>query len=327
LKGGAVAQAQSTLGTVLWKKIVRIALSIFGLLVLRAVLPTLPVLKNASAFDDSLLSPLVIATGLVDTAIFGILLGFGVEAGAAIRAKYTRIPELGKFVTLAVTLFVLLLAYEAYQIPTACLIESPTDLTNLSKTGNAGPPQAFADFIRAWQQAVQGLTADAVHAATGNTLRAYQRLAVAVLRQPPDLYGWTFLALIAASVIGMAIIISRNLDALTELVVHAIGTPARPPAGLATAGGPSSTGAFSRVPAPAEPSLTDAADKLTKLKGLLDGGIISKQDFETQKATILQRPLRGGDPDELRKLKSLLDAGALSEEEYECQKQRFLSQL
>jgi hypothetical protein len=300
-----------------------------GLLVLRAVLAALPVLKNASIISDSLLSPLVIGNAILDTAILLAVLGFGLEVGRVIQANYGNLPELGKTVSLGVIIVVLLLAYQCYQLPTACLIETPDDLVNIGKTAPTGNPQNFADFLRVWNQAVQGVTTQAVHAATGDSLLGYQHLAVALLRQPPDLYGWTFLILIIIPVVGIALTISRNLDGFTELVFHAAAasrsTLERPVASVASAGSGDGSPHLSR--STNEMWLGDAVDKLIKLKELLDLGVISKEDFEAQKVAILQRSFATIEPDELRKLKSLLDAGALTPDEYEVQKQRFLSQL
>jgi hypothetical protein len=299
------------------------------LLVLRAVLGGLPVLKNASVISDSLLSPLVVGNAVLDTAILLAVLGFGLEVGRAIQGNHATFPELGKIVSLAVIIIVLLLAYQCYQLPTACLMETPDDLVNIGKTAPTGNPQNFADFLRVWNQAVQGVTTQAVHAATGGSLLGYQHLAVALLRQPPDLYGWTFLILIVIPVVGIALTISRNLDGFTELVFHAAAvsrsTLERPATSDTSADSADGSAHLSR--SSNEMRMADAVDKLIKLKELLDLGVISKEDFEAQKVAILQRSFATIESDDLRRLKSLLDTGALTPDEYEVQKQRFLAQL
>ncbi|MGA2078778.1 MAG: SHOCT domain-containing protein [Terriglobia bacterium] len=136
-------------------------------------------------------------------------------------------------------------------------------------------------------------------------------MAVQALRQSPDIYGWTFLALIAIPVGFIVFHISRNMDVITELAFHA-----------ASAGGAGQgPGRVDTIP-PGDP-----ADKLKKLKALLDSGVISGEDFESQKAVILGSFRISGEPAELQKLKALLDAGVLSEQEYNLQKQRFLARL
>ena len=41
-------------------------------------------------------------------------------------------------------------------------------------------------------------------------------------------------------------------------------------------------------PAPAEPSANDSMEELTKLKGLLDAGVLTQAEFDAQKQKILQ---------------------------------------
>jgi hypothetical protein len=42
-------------------------------------------------------------------------------------------------------------------------------------------------------------------------------------------------------------------------------------------------------PTPAEPSAEDNIEELTKLKGLLDTGVLTQAEFDAQKQKILQR--------------------------------------
>ena len=41
------------------------------------------------------------------------------------------------------------------------------------------------------------------------------------------------------------------------------------------------------APAPAAPAATDRVEQLTKLKGLLDAGVLSEEEFQAEKARIL----------------------------------------
>ena len=41
-------------------------------------------------------------------------------------------------------------------------------------------------------------------------------------------------------------------------------------------------------PAPAEPSANESMEELTKLKGLLDAGVLTQAEFDAQKQKILQ---------------------------------------
>ncbi len=69
-------------------------------------------------------------------------------------------------------------------------------------------------------------------------------------------------------------------------------------------------------------------DKMLKLKTLLESGLITRQEFDAQKTTILKIPPVALSPDEeLRRLKSLADSGALTQAEYDAQRKRILEQL
>lgn len=217
-----MSQAQSTLGSQLGKRTVRLVLTVVGLLILRALLNALPMLNKASAIGDSFMSPLVIANAIVDTMILLALLRFGLTLGRSIRQNYKRFPDLGNIVALSFAVIILILAYKQYETPTACLVISPSDLTKIGQTGAAQVDlnqvlgalgKVFGDIATAQANAV-------VKTATGDSLIALQRVAVAVLRQPPDLYGWIFLALIAIPVVGIVVVVSRNLDTITALVMQ-----------------------------------------------------------------------------------------------------------
>jgi hypothetical protein len=77
------------------------------------------------------------------------------------------------------------------------------------------------------------------------------------------------------------------------------------------------------------PSMEDL-ERLSKMKSLLDSGVITKEEFESQKSLVL-RPasMQSVDPlqTQLTKLKSLYDSGALSEAEYNQQKSKLLSEV
>lgn len=321
-----MTQGKSILDREFGKRVIRVALAIVGLLILRAVLGALPMVKNASSIGGSLLTPLVLAQAIVDTVIFVLILRFGVGLGSAIQANYTRLPDLGKIVSLAFVALVLVLAYNSYQTVTACLVESASD-TLKGVSGPQGCPagvdEATCKMFVDIQNASRSITERGIPSLPGSLLAGYQEIAVLAFRQSPDIYGWTFLILIAIPVVYIVVLISRNLDALTEMVFHAATSSPKPVAadyGVA---------ASSRGPHPAVGGAGpgDALEKLGKLKALLDAGVISWDDFEGQKLVILRGFQPGAEPEELRKLKMLLDAGALTQEEYDVQKQRFLARL
>jgi len=322
-----MSQMQPILGPDFAKKAVRFVLAVVGLLILRAILGALPMLKNAPAIGDSLISPLVIAQTVVNTTILTVLLGFGLKLGRLLSQNYARFPDLGKMVSLATVALVLLVAYKVYQVPTACLLETPSDL---GKLGAANAPGALQQILQspgireAVEAAAQMVQQNAHLGGEGaaTLLMAYQQIAVLALRQPPDLYGWVFLLLIAVPIVGIVVLVARNLDSLTEVAFHSAAASLKPAlaVGGPVAGGPAGG------PAGGNGSPAAAVEKLAKLKTLVDSGAISDEDFKAQKAAIL-RTLRATEPELLRKLQALVDLGALTEEEYTVQKQYFLAHL
>lgn len=214
-----MTQAQSIFGPEFGKKAVRLVITVVGLLVLRAVLGALPMLNNASAIGSSLMSPLVIADAVVDILLLSVLLRFGLAMGRSVGERSTRFSDVGKIISLATLVMVLLIAYRQFETPTACLVVAPADL---SKAGQTAQTAANLDqFMQGLSQMLQGVAKTEVNMASGTTLAAFQRVAVVVLRQPPDIYGWTFLILIAIPVVGIVVFVSRNLDAFTEALFHA----------------------------------------------------------------------------------------------------------
>jgi hypothetical protein len=213
-----MSQTQSVFTAEIGKRAVRFALTIIALLLLRAILGALPMLANGSAIGSSLISPLVIANAIVDTILLVVILRFGMAIGRVITERSVPVPALGKIASLATIVLVLLIGYRQYEIPTACLVVSPSDLV---KVGQPSVPLNLDKVVPGLSQMFQGIAAAETKMVTGATLAAFQSAAVMLLRQPPDIYGWTFLLLVALPVIGIVVLISRNLDAYTELVFHA----------------------------------------------------------------------------------------------------------
>jgi len=285
-------------------------------------------LKSASAIGDTLLSPLVVSYAAVDTAIILVVLAFGLNLGQDIQANAPRLSELGKIVTRSTIVIVLIIAYKAYELPIACAFVDQTDLVSLGKNSNA--PGSYADFMRIWGQMVGQVSAAAMQNATGEALAAYQKLALAVFRQPPNIYSWIFLILIAVPGISLVPLVSRNLELFTELVSQAAktleGTAHAP--GSATAPRVSTDDGTVAIDKHLSPA--DVVEKVSKLKSLLDAEAISADDFEEQKKRILGRPIVPKSvtgAEDLRKLKTLLDASALTQQEFETCKKHFLEQI
>jgi len=76
---------------------------------------------------------------------------------------------------------------------------------------------------------------------------------------------------------------------------------------------------------------TESIDKLSKLKGLLDSNIITKEEFYNQKSLLIghgnQTSEENTVEEQLAKLKTLYDSGAITKPEYDQQRQALLSKL
>lgn len=319
-----MTEQRSAFGQDFGKQVLRVALAVVGLLILRAILGALPMLKNASTIGSTFISPLVIINAVIDTVILLALLRLGLVVGRSISEHYVRLPDLGRIVSLAVAALALAAAYEVYQKPAACLLMSGTDF---GKCQQLGALTTGMDFAAAIQQLTQAAAQAVAQAQNGALVAGLQESAANCLVSVYPAYGWTFLVLIAIPVVMIVVLVSRNLDAITETLFHAATAPPRPvSASYSGAARPSGPG-----PAGDGASAGDAIEKLAKLKSLLDAGVISKEEFEGQKAAILgSSPASSpttAEPEELRKLKSLFDAGALTQEEYEAQRRRILAAL
>ena len=334
-------QAPSLLATKTAKLAIRAGVSVVALLLLRGVVGSLPILKNSAAISDSflgdtLLSPLVIANAIIDSAILAVILTIGIRLGQIIRGHGERFAELGTIATQSTLVVVLILAYKMYELPAACFFVGRTELVNLNTNNASG---SYSDFIRVWGQLISQVNATVIQNASGDTLTAYQQLALAVFRRPPNYYAWSFLILIALPVIGLVPLVHRNLDSMADLLSHGTaalqGYALRDNEARPTVANPAASASASPAAAlrsdPAAMSLKLIVDKLIKLKMLLDAGAISPADFESQKQRVLAVPIQpdanSADPEDFIRLKAIFESGALTEVEYETQKQRALQQI
>jgi hypothetical protein len=336
-----VEQGPSLLAAKTAKLAIRAGVSVVALLVLRGVVGSLPVLRNSAAISDSflgdtLLSPLVIANAIIDTAILVVILTIGIRLGQIIRGHVERFAELGTIATQSTLVIVLILAYKMYELPAACFFVGRTELVNLNTNNASG---SYSDFIRVWGQLISQVNATVIQNASGEALTAYQQLALAVFRRPPNYYAWSFLILIAIPVIGLVPLVHRNLDSMTDLLSHSAATLQGNALRANEAGPTVANHAVSAAASPAAARPGDTAamplklivDKLVKLKMLVDAQAISAADFENQKQRVLAVPIRpdanSADPDDFIRLKAMFESGALTEVEYETQKQRALQQI
>jgi hypothetical protein len=177
---------QNSMASDVGRRLVKTIIAIVGLLIIRLVIGNLPMLKeakpisvggNAQAqavaqyfntgqlpqdiqqFAAGYIFPISIATAVVDTLIFAVLIGSAAGFNNLIRARSKRLPEGGLIILLLVLTIVVAFAYRSYM--------------------GVIPP---------------------------------------LLQSQANLYGWIFLILGLLPLIGLIVVASRNLDALTEVI-------------------------------------------------------------------------------------------------------------
>ncbi|MGD0872121.1 MAG: SHOCT domain-containing protein [Bryobacteraceae bacterium] len=290
-----MTDSSSSFGSRLGKKAMRVVVAIVGLLLLRAVLSSLPMLKNASYIGGTFLTPGVLANAIIDTLILAAIFGFGLGASGELRQFYPKSPHLGQAVLLLVVLLVLVLAYYLYELPIACVLISPQSVNVAAGT--------TADTLDTW-------------------LKPY-------MLQNHTLYTWIFLLLAAIPVAGLVLIGARNLEAVSDLLFHKATSVG---AGQGHEPEPPSAGPRMQATMPAAAGTGAGADlspesmeKLMRLKTLLDQHAITQADFDAQKRAILQGTPAQQEPAELQRLKQLLNAGVLTQEEYDSQRKGFMA--
>jgi ribosomal protein L40E len=99
---------------ILIKPIIRFIIGLVILLIIRAVVSSLPMIKDVTIAEEFPLTPLQIAILVVDTIIIVVLLNFGREMGNSLRFTVKRLPEVGTIVNLVVVLIAVSVAYRAY---------------------------------------------------------------------------------------------------------------------------------------------------------------------------------------------------------------------
>jgi len=98
------------------------AANLLGLVILRAILGSIPIVRNASPFGDSLMTPLLLSYVIVDTVMLVVIVDFGTTLARYVQVKYQDFPDLRKVTLLATAFLGLAIAYRIYEMPTACLV-------------------------------------------------------------------------------------------------------------------------------------------------------------------------------------------------------------
>jgi hypothetical protein len=298
------------------------AANLLGLVILRAILGSIPIEKNASPFGDSLMTPLLLSYVIVDTVMLVVIVDFGTMLARYVQAKYRDFPDLRKVTLLATAFLGLAIAYRIYEMPTACLVVRRTEL--LSSLQGSTPTHPG-------KPSTEQPTAASLESATGDALVPYQHLAVVLFRRSPDAYGWIFLILVASPVIGMVVLVWRNLQPFSHLFSQAASTFRGSAQFSKLVMASAALGKIQAVSKAAQiPSRRERWEKLAKLKSLWDSGVISRQDFEIQKQRMLNQGTsdsKPAEPEDFQELKALLDSEAVTQGEYESEKTRLLKSL
>lgn len=88
---------------------------IFALIVLRLILSSLPMLKNAGPMGDTGVTPLALTKAAIDTAIYFLIVRFTWVGARTIRSARPHLTELATILSLAGFALVATLAYSGYE--------------------------------------------------------------------------------------------------------------------------------------------------------------------------------------------------------------------
>ena len=297
----------ASFGSSLGKTVTRFAVAILGLLLLKAILGALPMLQNAGFIGSTLMTPMVLTNTVMNTLILICIFGLGSAIAADLRRSYPKSPHMAQAVMLIFLLAILVIAYDVYELPVACII---TPATSVNIPAGTTPAQ-LAAFLEPY------------------------------MLQNHSLYGYTFLILAAIPVIGLVLIGWRNLESMSDLLFRKAAsagtaqqpTPAPAPAAPQYAAPPyappqpaaaaaSATMAAAAGAGAVRDLSSDDMDRLIRLKTLLDQHAITQADYDAQKGAILHGSAAPQESPEEQRLRQLLDAGALTPEEYAAQRKR-----
>ena len=126
----AMAQQPQTMGQQLGRVFVSSLVMGFGLLILRVILTSLPMIKNAGPIGDTGLPVLVLVKALLDTGIFVVLLLFTIQVQRLFASNRPDLADLGMLVLLLGATVAAALAYNSYQILQLVLMPDLTELYN-----------------------------------------------------------------------------------------------------------------------------------------------------------------------------------------------------
>ncbi len=197
-----MAVPTSSLGVDIGKKAVALAITVLVLWIVHVIAASLPMLQHAPLLGGTGIWPLSLTLAIIDTVILVALIQFGMGAGSLLRRAYPSFPDLGLIVNLVMITIVMSLAYKAYDGVLLPLFGGGPSVPR-----NELGPLANA-YMQAWQQWAQtygGASLPTPFAIDEHALKIYDAV---------------FLVLVAAPLIGVVVLLLRNMNTISGLVFH-----------------------------------------------------------------------------------------------------------
>lgn len=120
---------------------------IFALFVLRLILASLPMIKNAAPIADLGVTPLLLIKAAIDTVIYFLILRFALVSSGYIKGIRTHLEEVANIVTLAGCALVATLAYSGYELLVGSLAPTQMEVYNWVFLGAVLTPIALIVMI------------------------------------------------------------------------------------------------------------------------------------------------------------------------------------
>lgn len=222
-----MATPSSPVGTEIGKKIVALVITVVILLIVHQIAASLPMLRHAPPLGGTSLFPLALTLAIIDTLIFVALVQFGIGVAALVYTATPTFPESGRLVLLAVLTLVALLAYHGYDGVLPPLLGSRTgeSIADPAFGGQLIPiAKAYHAAEQSWKSSLVPNTATQRYVPFSIHMHTMQLDGQTYLITDPQngrLYDLIFLILIAAPIVGIVVIVFRNMDAITNLVFRA----------------------------------------------------------------------------------------------------------
>jgi small-conductance mechanosensitive channel len=103
---------------------------VFGLYLLRLILASLPMIKNAGPIADLGVTPLILIKSALDTVVFFLIIRFALGASQQIKTARPHWDEIGNLAVLVGAALVAVLAYNGYEALAASLMPAQLEVYN-----------------------------------------------------------------------------------------------------------------------------------------------------------------------------------------------------